>query len=111
MASALVRADSSNEVGRSTVNREVYREAIGSMLEEAGRLSRLVESLLSISRADSGQVQLDYATIGLFSLIQEASLLLTELAEEKSQTLSLEGDDSVHVKADNVILLQVVINL
>ena len=39
------------EVGLQTDgSREVYREAIGSMLEEANRLSRLVESLLSISR-------------------------------------------------------------
>ena len=92
-------------------NREVYRETIGSMLEEANRLSRLVESLLSISRADSGQIRLEHATIGLLPLIHEASALLTELVEEKGQTLSIEGDDSVYVKADSVILLQVVINL
>jgi len=92
-------------------NREVYRETIGSMLEEANRLSRLVESLLSISRADSGQIRLEQATTGLLPLIREASALLTELVEEKGQTLSIEGDDSVYVKADSVILLQVVINL
>lgn len=92
-------------------NSDHYREVIGSMLEEAGRLGRLVESLLTISRADSGQIRLEQATIALLPLIQEASFLLAELAEEKGQTLSLEGDGSVHVKADNVILLQVVINL
>jgi len=92
-------------------NREHYREVIGSMLEEAVRLSRLVESLLAISRADSGQIRLEQATIGLLPLVQEASFLLDVLAEEKSQTLSLEGDDSVHVKADSVVLRQVIINL
>jgi heavy metal sensor kinase len=93
-------------------NRDHYREVIGSMLEEAGRLGRLVESLLTISRADSGQIVLEQATIGLLPLVQEASLLLEVLAEEKGQTLSLdEGDDSIQVSADSVILRQVVINL
>lgn len=92
-------------------NREHYREVIGSMLEEASRLGRLVESLLAISRADSGQIRLAQATISLLPLVQEASFLLDVLAEEKSQTVSLEGDHSIHVRADSVILRQVVINL
>jgi len=92
-------------------NRDHYREVIGSMLEETSRLSRLVESLLTISRADSGQIRLEPATIALLPLVQEASSFLDVLAEEKGQTLSLEGDDSIHVKADSVILRQAVINL
>jgi heavy metal sensor kinase len=91
--------------------REHYREVIGSMLEEAGRLGRLVESLLTISRADSGQIRLEQATISLLLLVQEASFLLDVLAEEKGQTLSLEGDDSIQVKADRAILRQVAVNL
>jgi len=92
-------------------DREHYREVVGSMLEEAGRLGRLVESLLTISRADSGQIRLERATIGLLPLVQEASFLLDVLAEEKGQTLSLEGDDSIRVRADSVVLRQVIINL
>ena len=46
-------------------DRDHYREVIGSMLEETERLSRLVESLLTISRADSGQIQLEQSTIAL----------------------------------------------
>jgi heavy metal sensor kinase len=92
-------------------DRDHYREVIGSMLEETERLSRLVESLLTISRADSGQIQLEQATIALLPLVQDASFLLDVLAEERGQTLSIDGDDSIQVKADRVILRQVVINL
>jgi len=35
-----------------------YRDVIGSMLEEVDRLTRLAESLLALSRADAGHVQL-----------------------------------------------------
>jgi heavy metal sensor kinase len=91
--------------------RDHYREVIGSMLEETERLSRLVESLLTISRADSGQIQLKQASIALLPLVHDASSLLDVLAEEKGQALSIEGDDSIEVKGDRVILRQVVINL
>jgi heavy metal sensor kinase len=92
-------------------DRDHYREVIGSMLEETERLSRLVESLLTISRADSGQIQLQQATIPLVPVVEEASSLLDVLAEEKGQAVSFEGDSSIRVKADTVILRQVVINL
>jgi heavy metal sensor kinase len=92
-------------------DRDQYREVIGSMLEEAERLSRLVENLLTISRADSGQIELERSTISLLPLVRDASFFLDVLAEEKGQALSVEGDDSIQVKADVVILRQVVINL
>jgi heavy metal sensor kinase len=92
-------------------DRDHYREVIGSMLEETERLSRLVESLLTISRADSGQIRLEQTTIALLPMVREASSLLDVLAEEKRQTMSLEGDESIRVTADSVILRQVAINL
>jgi heavy metal sensor kinase len=92
-------------------DRSHYREVIGSMLEETERLSRLVESLLAISRADAGQIRLQYTTIALLPLVRGAMSFLEVLAEEKRQTMSLEGDESIQVKADSVILRQVVINI
>jgi heavy metal sensor kinase len=92
-------------------DRDHYREVIGSMLEETERLSRLVENLLTISRADSGQIRLKQSTVALMPLVQGASSLLDVLAEERGQTLSIDGNDSIHVEADGVILRQVVINL
>jgi heavy metal sensor kinase len=88
-----------------------YREVIGSMLEEAGRLTHLVESLLAIARADSGQIQLERETILVMPLVREAASLLEVLVEEKSQHLSLEGDETAQVQADPAILRRVVINL
>lgn len=92
-------------------DRDHYREVVGSMLEETERLSSLVENLLTISRADSGQIRLQQTTAALMPLVQEAASLLDVLAEEKEQALSIDGDDSIHVEADTVILRQVVINL
>jgi signal transduction histidine kinase len=49
------------EVGRhKNTSGEEYRDMIGSMLEEVNRLTNLVESLLTLSRADEGQLPLRY---------------------------------------------------
>lgn len=100
------------EVGLQTDGgSEHYREVIGSMLEESGRLNRLVDSLLAIARADSGQIRLERAPVAVLPLVREAVSFLEVLAEEKGQDLSLEGPDPGEVQADRVILRQVLINL
>jgi heavy metal sensor kinase len=88
-----------------------YREVIGSMLEESSRLSRLVESLLTIARADASQIRLERAPVAILSLVREAASLIEVLAEEKNQELLVEGTDPAQVQADNVILRQVLMNL
>lgn len=88
-----------------------YRDVIGSMLEETTRLTRLVDSLLTLSRADGGTVPLRPATINLFDLVAESAGLLEVLAEEKRQTIQVQGDRSVNVMADRTILRQALVNL
>ena len=88
-----------------------YRDAIGSMLEEVDRLTRLVESLLVLSRADAGQVQLQRADVSLLALAQEATALVEVLAEEKRQRIALEGDTRAVVSVDRLILRQAIVNL
>ena len=88
-----------------------YRDMIGSMLEEVDRLTRLVESLLTISRADAGHIHLQKSSIRLLDLAQESAALLDVLAEEKNQTIVVDGDPSVTIQADRLILRQALINL
>ena len=90
---------------------EDHREAIASMLEEAVRLTRLVDSLLTIARADSGQIQLQRTIIPVIPLLQDVTALLDVLAEEKQQQVSITGDSSIQVEADGAILRQVLTNL
>lgn len=100
------------EVGlRTQGTTEHYREVIESMLEEAGRLTHLVESLLAIARADAGQIQLTKTSITVLSFVQEVGSLLEVLAEEKGQHLLIEGSDTAQVQGDRAILRQVLINL
>ncbi len=88
-----------------------YRDVIGSMLEEVDRLTRLVESLLVLSRADAGHVHLQRADISFLALAQEARALVEVLAEEKRQHIAVEGDTRPLVSVDRLILRQAIVNL
>ncbi len=88
-----------------------YRDVIGSMLEEVDRLTRLSESLLALSRADAGHVQLQREYISLLRLAKEGSSVIEVLAEEKRQQIEIEGDADLHVFVDRLILRQAIVNL
>jgi heavy metal sensor kinase len=88
-----------------------YREVIASMLEEVGRLNHLVDSLLIIARADSGQISLQLSAFSCLDLIQEVTGLVGILAEDKRQTIHVSGDAEITVRADRGILRQAVLNL
>ena len=100
------------EVGMQTDGtREHYREVVGSMLEEVNRLTRLVDSLLTMSRADAGQIQLHPSVFPVMELARDASQLFEVLLEEKHQRLTISGDDSIRVEGDRLFLRQALVNL
>jgi signal transduction histidine kinase len=54
-------------------SRKEYRDTIGSMLEEVNRLTASVDSLLTISRADAGRIQLHPTVFSAMDLAREAA--------------------------------------
>jgi heavy metal sensor kinase len=100
------------EVGlRGHRDETVYRGIIGSMLEEADRLASLVDRLLTLSRAETGQAApLARQPLDLRALAEDVVGHLSVLAEEKRQTIGVEGAEATGV-ADRLVLRQAVINL
>lgn len=87
------------------------RETIGGVLEETERLSKIVESLLAISRLDAGEAQMERVTLDLAELTTTTADQMRLLAEDKSVTLSYETVGPVEVDGDQARLRQVVVNL
>jgi len=90
---------------------EEYRDTIGSMLEEVNRLSGIVESLLTLSRADAGQIRMQVSVFPLKALVREAAALLEVLIEDKRLTFTLAGDEAVGAQADRLYIRQAVVNI
>jgi heavy metal sensor kinase len=107
---AMIR--SVGEVGlQKDGTRTDYRDAIGSMLEEVNRLTSLVDNLLTMSRADSGHIQLRRQEFPLMTLARESAGLLEVLAEEKSLRIEIGGDECARVAADPLVLRQALVNV
>lgn len=88
-----------------------YRAIIGSMLEEADRLSGLVDRLLTLSRAESGRAKLTIDAVDLKELADDVVNYLGVLAEEKGQSLTVEAVGRPRGSADRLVLRQSLINL
>jgi heavy metal sensor kinase len=96
---------------RNTLDAGAYRDVIGSMLEEVDRLTRLVESLLTLTRADSGKIHLARETVDLGALAGNVTDQLRVLADEKQQDLTLRAPIAVHVVGDAGLLRHALMNL
>jgi len=95
---------------QNAVEDQGHRDAIGSMLEEVYHLTHLVDSLLILSRAESEYLALQRREVSLRDLATESVTLLEVLAEEKHQSLKVQGDESI-VSGDPLILRQALVAL
>ncbi|HWO00023.1 MAG TPA: heavy metal sensor histidine kinase [Blastocatellia bacterium] len=87
------------------------RETIGSTLEESERLSKIVESLLAISRLDAGEALMTRERFDLSELVTDTADQMRLLAEDKQIALKCAAAGSVEVEGDQGRVKQVVVNL
>ena len=88
-------------------------ETMGQMLEEARRLTNLIDALLVLARADSGRLPMSLEPINPIALATEARELVGVLAEEKQQEISVKTPDLPvpDVMADRELLRLALLNL
>jgi len=96
---------------RNTADAAAYRDVIGSMLEEVDRLTRLVESLLILTRADSGKFQLVPETLDVGTLAGNVVDQLRVLADEKQQHLLLKAPVRIQARGDAALVRNALMNL
>ena len=96
---------------QSPLDPGAYRDVIGSMLEEVDRLTRLVESLLTLTRADSGKIKPAREALELGELARNVTDQLRVLAEEKLQSLTILTQAPVHTVGDAALLRHALTNL
>ena len=90
-----------------------YQEVLASNLEEIIRLSRLVEDLLMLARADAGPADLHFEPMNIGDLCSQVVDYLAPLAEVKNQALAYQSDAKAEltIKGDAQRLKQMLLNL
>ena len=88
-----------------------YRDVIASMLEEVDRLTRLVENLLLLTRAEAGRIPIKPVVVDLTELVASVSDTLRVLADEKNQEWTVDIAEHVTAACDASILRLAVMNV
>lgn len=88
-----------------------YKEAIGSMLEEVDRMSKLVETLLRLSHGDAGAIRLSREPHDLGQLARDVASSLAVLAEERNQTLSVDAEEGIVAAVDRLVFREALTNV
>ncbi len=93
---------------RPVVEHEAFEEGFG---EEVTRLSALVEDLLTLARADSGQAELEQDLVYLDAVVDEAAGGLSRLAAARGVAVETYLERDIAVIGDPARLRQLVTNL
>jgi two-component system, OmpR family, sensor kinase len=89
---------------------EEYRDALGTCLTAAQRMRGIVDGLLTLARADTGEARLKREPADLRRLLEETAALLRTLAEKAGVALEVAAED-VTVTGDADRLREVAMNL
>ena len=99
------------EVARTSPRDEAYDAHVyASICEESERLTRLVESLLVLARADEGHMP-DLVRVDLDEVAMDAVARTAERARQHGVTLSFVPSDGQVVRGDASLLTQLALNL
>lgn len=87
------------------------RETIGSMLEEAQRLTDLVDALLTLARMDATKAGARREEVNIARLLDEVRDQFEVLANEKHQTITVTCPADLTLQADRTLLHLALVNL
>jgi two-component system heavy metal sensor histidine kinase CusS len=90
---------------------EDYREVLASSLEEFGRLTNLIDSLLFLARADSPQTQIAKQRLQIGSELETVRDFYEAAAHEAGVRLLVQAQDGVVAEVDRTLFQRAVGNL
>jgi signal transduction histidine kinase len=91
---------------------EDYRDALADCLEEADRVSALLDALMDVAEAETGAMRLRRDTVDIAAVVDDAMELYSEVAEDKGVALTTDAaPDLPALQGDRVRLTQVFANL
>ncbi|HEY2384815.1 MAG TPA: ATP-binding protein [Terriglobia bacterium] len=88
-----------------------YRRVLASQLEEFEKLTRMINQLLTLARAESGEVAIVHEPVDLSTMTQSLAEQLEPVAASKNVNLSWNCDPGVIISGDAGWIERIVLNL
>ena len=96
---------------KSTGNPELSREAIADCMEESESVITMLNTLMDISEAETGVLNLRFESLDMIALIEDMVDLYRYVAEEKEIQITLNPQGPIEVFIDRNRIRQVIANL
>lgn len=90
---------------------EEYEDVLVSALEEVGRLTNVVESLLELSRAEMGQINMNFQNENISKIALEVAEDISIIAESKDIKIETKVESNVIAPIDAPRIHQALLNL
>ncbi|MDB4949664.1 MAG: hypothetical protein JWM27_2313, partial [Gemmatimonadetes bacterium] len=108
---AILRGEADIALSRGERPPAEYRDALGVVADESRRLSRLVDDLFLLARADAGQQPLVPTELYLNELAGECVRAMRTLAAARDVRLACEAPGDLPLRGDDALLHRLVLNL
>jgi two-component system OmpR family sensor kinase len=108
---AAIRTASAVTLLRPSRGEDEYREALQVVSDQARRITRLVEDMFTLARADAGHYPLHRQRLYLDELVADAARAAEVLGAERSVTVSVQRAEECPFDGDEDLLLRMVQNL
>jgi heavy metal sensor kinase len=108
---AILRTESDVTLARQHRSEEEYRASAAVIRDAAGRLSRIVDELFLLARADAGNLVPRREPVYLEDLIHDAVRAVQSLAEQRGVRLELGDLVEAPIEADPDLLGRLLLNL
>jgi signal transduction histidine kinase len=108
---SVMRAASEVALSQPTRPEAEYRESLTIVGDQARRLTRLVDNMLVLARADAGGYPLRPVDVYLDEVVGECCLALRPLSAERQVSLHVAPSGEVPFKGDEDLLRQLLLNV
>ena len=108
---AIVRGEAEIALSKDDRTTADYRESLSIVHDEGKRLTKIVEDLFTLARADAGQFHPHFTPVYLDEIVGEAVRSMRVLAVQKRVELSFSSETEMPFKGDESLLRRLFLNL
>ncbi len=107
---AIIRGESEVALLKDTRTPDEYQESLRIVNDESQRLTKIVEDLFTLARADSGEITPNLSELYLDELVADCVRSIRTLADRRNISIVFNGGET-RVKGDETLIRRLFLNL